>query len=123
MYHAAAKTYARNEDLSVHGRIAEGRAFAKAARMLDALLRCPADSSLRAEAVALNRVLWTAVQAEVTAPGCQLPDRLKAGLMSLSLFADRAILRMRVSRDAAPIEALIAVNRDMAGGLLAEIAH
>jgi len=123
MYRSAATTYARNEDISVHGRIAEGRAFVKAARMLDELKRNPADSKLRAETVAINRVLWTAVQAEVTAPDCQLPDRLKAALMSLSLFADRAVLRMRVSRDAAPINALIAVNRDVAGGLLTETTH
>lgn len=110
--------YARNETVSVTGRIAEGRTFAKAARLLVDLRARPADTDLRNEAIAFNRVLWTAVQADVTDKRCPLPGRLKAGLLSLSYYADRALTQLRTTRDPAPIEALIAVNRDVAGALL-----
>ncbi|MBT6093981.1 MAG: flagellar protein FlaF [Rhodospirillaceae bacterium] len=116
---APAHIYARNEAASVTGRVAEGRAFVKAARLLDDLRGRPADTGLRDEAIAFNRVLWTAVQADVTDKQSPLPVHLKAGLLSLSLYADRALTALRTSRDVAALEALIAVNRDVAGALLA----
>lgn len=121
-------TYARNECASVHGRAAEGRAFVKAARMLDDLLAAPFDTALRERAIAFNRVLWTAVQADATRGGGPLSDALKAKLVSLSLYVDRALWALRVSRDTAPIQSLIDINRAIAGGLLAapmadEVAH
>ncbi len=113
-----AHIYARNESASVTGRVAEGRAFAKAARLLGDLRERPADTGLRDQAIAFNRVLWTAVQADITDRASPLPGSLKAGLLSLSLFADGALTALRTSRDPAPLEALIAVNRDIAGALL-----
>jgi len=112
------QTYCHNEHASVHGRSAEGRAFVKAARLLDALSRQPTNAQLRADAITHNRVLWTALQANVTSPRSALPGHLKAQLLSLSLYADRALLAMRTSRDPVPIKAMIEINRNVAGGLL-----
>lgn len=116
---AAHHTYSRNEQASVHGRAAEGRAFVKAARLLDALRRMPWDSAVRDEAVRVNTMLWTAVQAEAASPESPLPAALKAQLLSLSLYADGALMSMRTGRDLRPVEAMIGINRDIAGGLLA----
>jgi flagellar biosynthesis regulator FlaF len=113
-----AQTYNLNEHASVHGRSAEGRAFVKAARLLDALSHQLTNAQLRADAITHNRLLWTAVQADVSSHRSQLPGHLKAKLLSLSLYADRALLAMRTSRDPAPITAMIEINRNVAGGLL-----
>jgi len=114
-----ARLYARNECASVHGRAAEGRAFVNAARLLDRVLRAPADTAARAHALNFNRVLWTALQADLARPGSPLPPAMRARLLSLSLYVDRALLALRVSRDPEPLEALIEINRNIAGGLLA----
>jgi flagellar protein FlaF len=117
--HTPAQTYARNERASVTGRIAEGRAFAKAARLLDAVASGEADAVGRAHALTFNRILWTALQADLTAPGSPLLTAFRARLLSISLYVDRALLELRVSRKPAPLKALIDINRDIARGLLA----
>jgi len=114
-----ARTYARNETASVCGRVAEGRAFVEAARMLDRVLKAPTDTAERRRALTFNRILWTALQADVSGPGSPLPAAMRARLLSLSLYVDRALLALGLSRDTEPLEALIEINRNIAAGLLA----
>jgi flagellar biosynthesis regulator FlaF len=52
-------------------------------------------------------------------PGAKLPTALRAKLLSLSLYVDRALLQLRVTRKRAPLDALIDINRNIAQGLLA----
>jgi flagellar protein FlaF len=114
-----AQLYARNERASVTGRVAEGRAFAKAAMQLDAVANGTADAAARSYALTYNRILWTALQADLSQPGSKLPTALRAKLLSLSLYVDRALLQLRVTRKRAPLDALIDINRNIAQGLLA----
>ncbi len=111
--------YARNERVSVHGRVAEGRAFAKAARLLNGIASGAADAKARSRALAYNRILWTALQADLTSPGSALPTAMRVRLLSLSLYVDHALFALRVSRERAHLDTLIEINRDIAAGLLA----
>ena len=117
-YPAPSTLYGGNAKFTMDGREAEGRAFAKAARLLDQLSETPADSCLRREAVRFNAVLWTMVQAEAADKRSTLPRALRDKLLALSLYVDRALVTLRTSREDTPLTTLIAINRDMAGGLL-----
>ena len=113
-----AQLYTRNECVSVSGRVAEGRAFVKAARLLDAVARGEAGAAGREHALSYNRILWTALQADLSAPESRVPMVMRAKLLSLSLYVDRALLELRVSRARGPLETLIEINRNIAQGLL-----
>jgi flagellar protein FlaF len=67
------------------------------------------------EALAFNRQLWTALSADCALPENQLPDVVRATIISLAIWVRR--YSRDVLRGEADIEDLIKVNRDMMEGL------
>lgn len=73
----------------------------------------------RAAALDWNRRVWSAFAADCGAEGNGLPDALRAGIISLSLFVSRH--SSAVMRDGADIEPLIDINRTIMQGLEASM--
>jgi flagellar protein FlaF len=94
----------------------EYRAFALVTRaLIDAAALPASEVGRRAEALAKNRRLWTLLAADCGAEGNQLPQSLRAQIISLSIFVDRH--SSAVMREGAPIEILIDINRTVMQGL------
>lgn len=69
----------------------------------------------RMRALHWNRRLWSTIAADCADPGNQLPENLRASIISLSLWVDRHT--SEVMRKKADISALIDVNRIIMQGL------
>ncbi|MXP10468.1 flagellar biosynthesis regulator FlaF [Pseudoblastomonas halimionae] len=68
-----------------------------------------------AEPLHRNREMWNLFSADCAAPGNQLPDQLRASLISLALWVDRFSSEVIAGRES--IEDLIDVNRTVMEGL------
>ncbi|MGY3439979.1 flagellar biosynthesis regulator FlaF [Marinovum sp. KMM 9879] len=66
-------------------------------------------------ALAENRQLWVRLQNDLANPGNQLPESLRANLISLSLWVDRTCGDVIGGKDG--LQALIDVNNNILGGL------
>lgn len=64
-----------------------------------------------------NRRVWNAMAMDCAQPGNSLPDDLRAGIISLSLFVGRHT--SEASRNRAEIETLVDINRNIMQGLAA----
>jgi flagellar protein FlaF len=106
-------TIARDAD----PRETEIRAFAH----VNALLSGAASVPARIAALHTNHKLWSLLLSDLAAPGNGLPRELKGRLASLAIWAQRESLRL-MDDTAAPLDALLQVNRDMADGLAAQRA-
>jgi len=106
----------------LQGRGAEAHAFAKAANLLEDARHATGDAALLIQALRFNRLLWTVIQAELSAPGNSLPATLRADLISLSLFVDRQTARALGDADPRHLVPLIEVDRAIVQGQLAEAA-
>ncbi|MEQ1781843.1 MAG: flagellar biosynthesis regulator FlaF [Hyphomonadaceae bacterium] len=94
----------------------EFRAFAQATRgLIDASSLPSTEVGRRAEALAANRRLWSLLASDCAADGNQLPQGLRAQIISLSIFVDRH--SSAVMRQGAPLEILIEINRSIMQGL------
>lgn len=89
----------------------EIRAFAH----VNALLANAAPGPARVAALHTNHKLWSILLADIAAPGNALPRELRGRLASLAIWAQRESLRLMEGD--APLDGLMAVNRDMADGL------
>lgn len=111
-YAAVNQAYAKTDKTGVSARNLEGRAFAKAAQMLnDASIGSHTD--LR-HALEYNLRLWTMVQASVTHPKSPLPDDVRGKLLSLSMFVDRRTQEVCETKNASFVGTMVDVNRSMA---------
>ena len=117
MSYTATRAYRKTCRTSASGRQIEAMAFAKAARLLEEARQSPGNEEVLRHALDFNRVVWTVIQAETTDPRTHLAAAVKAGLISLSLFVDRALSDLRRGYSRKDLAALISVNRDMAIGL------
>ncbi|MBT3658638.1 MAG: flagellar biosynthesis regulator FlaF [Rhodospirillaceae bacterium] len=117
---AALQAYENNSKTLAQGRVTEALAFSKAARLLDDARSRPEDRAALREALRFNRVVWTCVQADITQKKNALPRRLKASLMSLSLFVDKTMEQITIEPESSSLQALIDIDRDMAAGLIAD---
>jgi flagellar biosynthesis activator protein FlaF len=70
------------------------------------------------DAVRLNWRLWTIIQAEQADPDCQTPKQIRESLLSLSNFVDKHTIGIIAHPDAAKVDTLININRQIAAGLL-----
>jgi flagellar protein FlaF len=66
------------------------------------------------EACFYNRKLWTIFQTDLVDPGNQLPDAVKANLISLAIWVQKYTGEVL---DGAPVQPLIDVNRSIMEGL------
>ncbi len=94
----------------------EYRAFAVATRgLIDAASLPASEIGRRAEALSVNRRLWSLLAADCAAEGNQLSQSLRAQIISLSMFVDRH--SSAVMREGAPLDVLIEINRTIMQGL------
>ncbi len=94
----------------------EYRAFAAATRgLIDAASLPDTEVGRRAEALAMNRRLWSLLASDCAAEGNGLSQGLRAQIISLSIFVDRH--SSAVMRSGAPLDVLIDINRTIMQGL------
>jgi flagellar protein FlaF len=92
-------------------------AFIKAAAMMEDAKRTPKDKALFLQALRFNQLFWTILQADITDPKNELPDPIKANIMSLSIFVDKQTGQAIRSEDPKDLDVLISINRNLAAGL------
>jgi flagellar protein FlaF len=110
------QTYQKAATQAESPRDVEFRAFAHVTRgLLNVRETRRADLAPFLEALSKNRMLWSLLAADCAEPGNQLPDALRAGIISLAIFVDRH--SSEVARGEGDIEDLIEVNRLIMQGL------
>lgn len=109
----AAALTPRQAEYRVFARVTHRLAEAEAARAADA----PDGFARLLAALEDNRRLWAALAVDLAGPGNRLPEALRAGLLSLALFAERETRRVRARETGAA--ALIAMNETVMKGLRA----
>ena len=111
-YQTYEKTARRAED----PRQVEYRLLGKVTRALMELQSDPsADVNERIKVLDWNRRVWSTFAADCGAKGNGLPDTLRAGIISLSIFVSKH--SSAVVRGQADISVLIDINRDIMQGL------
>jgi len=94
----------------------EYRAFAVATRgLIDASSLPDTEVGRRAEALAVNRRLWSLLASDCAGDGNSLPQGLRAQIISLSMFVDRH--SSAIMRQGASFDVLIDINRSIMQGL------
>ena len=93
----------------------EYRAFGAATAALMRAKEERANLGALAEALDVNRRLWSVMSADCAVEGNRLPPPVRAGIISLSLWVSRH--SSQVLREGADIDPLIEVNRAIMEGL------
>lgn len=112
-YESASKATASNREL-------EAGALYKAARQLEAARDdwdAPERDRRLEDALRYNQRLWTFFQAELSAPEHPLPNEVRANLLRLIAFVDRRTFELLRAPARSGLDALIAINREIAAGL------
>lgn len=107
----AAARYGAIQRASASPRELEVQALTQIAQQLDSAADMPA----RVAALHRNLRLWTILESDLLHQDNALPPAVKAPLLSLAAFARRASLA--AMSDLRPLDALAALNRDLAEGL------
>jgi flagellar biosynthesis activator protein FlaF len=68
-------------------------------------------------AVRINWRLWTIIQAELLDPQCTVPMDLRTNVLSLAQFVDKHSVETIGKPSPKRLDVLIAINRELAGGL------
>lgn len=84
-------------------------------RVSNALQNARSDSAALIPAIHMNTELWTLMANDLASPGNELPDQLKARLLSLAIFSIRHGYRA-LAGDAS-VSVLIDINRSIMAGL------
>jgi len=123
MNNHATQAYGMTGGLALRGRTLEGRAFSRAAQLLNDARETPDDRVLAIKALRFNHQLWTILQGslleDASVSGSTMDASLHDNLLSLSLFIDRRTAEALTNADPALLDALISINRDIAQGQLA----
>ncbi len=111
-YQAYQSAASRSED----PRSTEYRLFGQVTRaLLQARDLGPEAIGKRADALDWNRRMWTAFAADCSSEGNQLPESLRAAIISLSIFISRQT--SAAIRDNDELDTLIELNRTIMQGL------
>jgi flagellar protein FlaF len=73
----------------------------------------------RRAALRRNWRLWTIFQASLLDPGCDVPAAVRSNLLGLANFIDRHTAQLLANGEAAKIDVLVNINRQISEGLLA----
>lgn len=110
------KAYQTATQRSETPRDAEYRLFGQVTRaLMEAAEVDPSDLQTRMEALDWNRRVWSALAADCAIPENQLPQALRAQIISISIWVNRhtsAVMRREES-----IEPLVEVNKAIMQGL------
>jgi flagellar protein FlaF len=109
--------YQQQQKRNLTPREVEAMAFTKAALLLEEAKGKSKNVDEYAKALRFNHLLWTIIQADLTDPANQLPDEIKANVMSLSIFVDKQTTKALRSSDPRELDILININRNLAAGL------
>jgi len=115
----SSQAYQSSQKLGSAPRQTEARALLEAARMMDAAIETDDMDAYRA-ALRLNWRLWTIIQADVTAPECELPTAIRENIISLSVFIDKHTVGALADRAGEKLRVLIDINRNIASGLMGQ---
>lgn len=108
--------YGRAQGSALSLRQSDSLAFSQAANLLEQA--CGQDRTRLEAALKRNQRLWTQVQRLLAPDSHPLPIKLRADLLSLSLFVDRQTVKALISAAATDVRPLIDINREVAAGLL-----
>ena len=114
------QAYAQTQKSSMSSREIEAMAFTKAALKLEDAKKSLDDYDAYASALKFNQLLWTIIQADIVDQENQLPDQLKANILSLSIFVDRQTIKALADTNEKHLDVLININKNLAEGLLAQ---
>jgi len=123
MYYAQpqAGAYAAMDDALLSPKRAEAHAIAGLTRrMIATFADDAAPFSRRADILHENRRLWYAVLQSVADDDNEMPDALRAGLVNLGAFVDRATTELLRGKGDARV--LLEINRRIVAGLAAQTA-
>lgn len=115
----AAQAYGMTGGMALKGRSLEGRAFARAAQLLNEAREDPENRLKAVKALRYNHQLWTVLQASMLENNGQMDETLNSDLLSLSVFVDRRTAEALADSDPTLLDALISINRNIAQGQLA----
>lgn len=91
------------------------------AQVTSALMRArdnPTETKMRLEAALWNRNVWSALRVDLSSEENQLPQALRASLISVSIWIEKET--MQVMEGTGDIDALIDINRNIMAGLKPE---
>jgi flagellar protein FlaF len=111
------RAYQQTQQANLSGRDLEAMAFTRAALKLEDAKKLTDNPAEYGKALRFNHLLWTIIQADIVEPENKLPPEIKANIMSLSIFVDKQTAKALRSRDAADLESLININKNLAAGL------
>ena len=107
--------YRQTQRVAESPRQVEHRVFSQVtAALVDAEARGLSGPAL-VETLHRNRELWTALADDCRSPGNRLPESLRAGIISLSLWVDRH--SSAVAKGEASLGDLVEINRTVMEGL------
>lgn len=109
------KAYQSTQRITENPRESEYRLFGQVTGALISAQRGNLSGGPLAEAVDWNRKLWRTLAADCLDDRNQLPEQLRANIVSLSLFVTR--YSKEVTRKGAPLDPLIDINRSIMQGL------
>ena len=96
----------------------DAAAFSQAAYVLDQARQNLSDEDACEKALKYNQLLWSIVQADVSEGKNELPDELKANLISLSLFVDKQTTKGLADPTEELFDSLININLNISEGLM-----
>ena len=96
----------------------DAAAFSQAAYVLDQAKQSLDDADLRERALKYNQLLWSIIQTDVSKESNDLPEELKANLMSLSIFVDKQTSKGLTEPSEELFDSLIGINLNISEGLL-----
>ena len=109
--------YQQQQKRNLSPREVEAMAFTKAAVLLEDAKQHVNNIDEYSKALRFNHLLWTIIQADLTEPENELPDEIKANVMSLSIFVDKKTTKALRSSTPGDLDVLININRNLAAGL------
>lgn len=89
----------------------------QAAKRLDDAARYPDDKEGLLAAVRVNWKLWTIIQADILDDASPLPFEVRQSLLNLSNFIDKHTVGIITTPDAAKLDSLVEINKNIAAGL------
>lgn len=117
MTKAEANAYFQAQKSAATPRTAEAIAFTRAAVALDQAKSLTQDYEAYSKAVTSNQKLWTVMQVDLLEETNHLDESLKQELLNLSTFVDQQTLKALTNPQAEYLDALIEINKNIAGGL------
>lgn len=99
----------------------EAWALIESARRMSVAQSNPADKPSILAAVRLNWRLWTLLQSSLVLPETKLPEDMRTNLLSLANFVDRHTVGVLANPEAASLDVLIRINRELASGLITTV--